>query len=976
MTQKNCKHIHKYFHFKQQHQIMDEKQQQKEEEETLSSTTIEVAKSNRSTCAECKIKINKDELRIGKLISSTTYDGRMMIWHHVDCYLNKGVLTDLHELNHVTELRPNDYQLIKRKFESLKSSSLSYEENKNTLEAEKEDDDDENKGEKTSNKRIKLDYEEQLSQENALKWTIKDQLLKIKPSLIKQILEYFEYSCTNNNMDLMDQLIELKLYGILPACPECKHHTLYYKDAKYKCAGHVDEWSKCSFEESWDTPKIVRRPLMSFQNTPFAKIEPFSHWKYEDDKQHQKPFKAHEWKAENQLQVLKAGSEHRELKIKEIIKKSVFKDLPFIVDDKMENKDSLINRLQEYGAKMASLSPPLVAPTTQDVNHPQSIVFITSSYHPNIINNNNTISSSFVFVKPNFIDAAIESDKLLSNVSTTLWNANQEKEWSEIVEQVKMARDAVSMIWSNDYTTTKLRFREEEKQQQLIIKGRAAVDPKSGLCKTTHVLEEGDRIWSVTLTSSDVATGHNSFYMLQLLENDSSTMNNRFHLYRGWGRIGSKVGGQTISSDLTQEHAKKEFSKLFHEKSGNDWSTYPSSFAKQAGKMIVVDVDYSSSSSSSSNKEQNSSSGGSCTWKVNAASKLQPEVQQLVISLFDMKQMKAALAEMSINTEQMPVGKLSVKHLQKGFDVLSSIEKVLLKTYIDDKQKNKDLLPLCNAFYSIIPRVFHGKPPLINTLEMLQEQIKMVESLIEMADSIALLSHDGDENDGSGGGSMDQIQQHYNKLNCKIHALDNLSETYKMLENYVLNTHTETYQFKWVVEQIYELERDGEQERFKPFSQDNRRMLLLHGSGKMNFSSILASGLKIAPPHVPAAGYLYGKAIYNATSSSKSAQYMRCSRDNPVGFMLMNEVFIGNTYQVNRPTYMDQPPAGYNSTWAFGNASYSAHEVVRLPDGCQVPCGKLTNSGRNGIVSYDEFMVYSTDQVRLRFLLQLRMQFT
>lgn len=39
-------------------------------------------------------------------------------------------------------------------------------------------------------------------------------------------------------------------------------------------------------------------------------------------------------------------------------------------------------------------------------------------------------------------------------------------------------------------------------------------------------------------------------------------------------------------------------------------------------------------------------------------------------------------------------------------------------------------------------------------------------------------------------------------------------------------------------------------------------MLLVHGSRLTNFVGILSKGLKIAPPDVPASGYLFGKGLF------------------------------------------------------------------------------------------------------------------
>lgn len=56
------------------------------------------------------------------------------------------------------------------------------------------------------------------------------------------------------------------------------------------------------------------------------------------------------------------------------------------------------------------------------------------------------------------------------------------------------------------------------------------------------------------------------------------------------------------------------------------------------------------------------------------------------------------------------------------------------------------------------------------------------------------------------------------------------------------------------------------------------KMLLWHGSRLTNFVGILSQGLRIAPPEAPVTGYMFGKGVYFADMSSKSANYCFTNR--------------------------------------------------------------------------------------------------
>merc|ERR1712223_796099 len=110
------------------------------------------------------------------------------------------------------------------------------------------------------------------------------------------------------------------------------------------------------------------------------------------------------------------------------------------------------------------------------------------------------------------------------------------------------------------------------------------------------------------------------------------------------------------------------------------------------------------------------------------------------------------------------------------------------------------------------------------------------------------------------------------------------------------NTHAATHtQYSLQIEEIFKVSRKGEAKRFKPFKALPNRKLLWHGSRTTNFAGILSQGLRIAPPEAPVTGYMFGKGVYFADMSSKSANYCFATPSNPYGLLLMCEVALGNS---------------------------------------------------------------------------------
>jgi poly [ADP-ribose] polymerase len=149
----------------------------------------------------------------------------------------------------------------------------------------------------------------------------------------------------------------------------------------------------------------------------------------------------------------------------------------------------------------------------------------------------------------------------------------------------------------------------------------------------------------------------------------------------------------------------------------------------------------------------------------------------------------------------------------------------------------------------------------------------------------------------------------------------------------------------------------------------DNKLLLWHGSRITNFVGILSQGLRIAPPEAPVSGYRFGKGCYFADMSSKSLGY--CYPSGNTALILLCEVAVGNPNVVKNSDSsfcLANLPKGKHSTKYLGSTfppeeSYITHENVKIP------IGKPSNV--NGW-DFNEYIVYDTNQVKLKYLLKLK----
>jgi hypothetical protein len=158
----------------------------------------------------------------------------------------------------------------------------------------------------------------------------------------------------------------------------------------------------------------------------------------------------------------------------------------------------------------------------------------------------------------------------------------------------------------------------------------------------------------------------------------------------------------------------------------------------------------------------------------------------------------------------------------------------------------------------------------------------------------------------------------------------------KMLDDY-LNKTSHGKNLK--VLNAFKISRDGESDIFNPNNLGNKK-LLFHGSAFSNFVGILSNGMRIAPPEAPRSGYLFGKGVYFADQSGKSANYCRSYLSNGTGVFVMCEVALGKQHQVLAPTHSEYLAPGTHSCMAVGNTRPNPAEHINIDNGTvQVPMG-------------------------------------
>eukprot|EP00271_Cylindrocystis_brebissonii_P016170 TRINITY_DN3942_c0_g1_i1.p1 TRINITY_DN3942_c0_g1~~TRINITY_DN3942_c0_g1_i1.p1 ORF type:complete len:968 (-),score=323.57 TRINITY_DN3942_c0_g1_i1:521-3424(-) len=503
---------------------------------------------------------------------------------------------------------------------------------------------------------------------------------------------------------------------------------------------------------------------------------------------------------------------------------------------------------------------------------------------------------------------------------------------------------------------------EEEEEQKAVVAtkvGKAVLDLHlpAHLKDKAHVVEQGEDIYDAVLNQTNTNANNNKFYVIQLLRVGSSPWT---QLFCRWGRVGVP-GQQSLATYPSKEQGIQEFEKKFFDKTKNFWAQRHK-FEPHAGKYTMLEMDYSAE------PEEGEEDKGKAATAKKVESKLDPRVLELVNLICDADMFQREMCEIGYDAKKLPLGKLSRKTILQGYSVLK-----LIAAELDARAPSMDKLSqLSSDFFTVIPHDFGFKKMrefIIRDKQTLKKKLEMVEALAEIEVAAKVMKGPKADADKE---PVHPADEHYERLQCQMEPLEEGSEEMKMVKAYLKNTHASTHSYyKLEVEQAYRVKRQGEDERFKKLP---NRQLLWHGSRLTNWTGILSQGLRIAPPEAPSTGYMFGKGVYFADMVSKSANYCYASVPG-TGLLLLCEVALGEPRELTNADYdAANLPAGKHSTKGVGCTAPDPASNITLEDGVLVPLGpgKIMQQPDGGYraLLYNEYIVYSVDQIRMRYLLK------
>lgn len=155
---------------------------------------------------------------------------------------------------------------------------------------------------------------------------------------------------------------------------------------------------------------------------------------------------------------------------------------------------------------------------------------------------------------------------------------------------------------------------------------------------------------------------------------------------------------------------------------------------------------------------------------------------------------------------------------------------------------------------------------------------------------------------------------------------------------------------------------------------------------------ILHTGFRIAPSDSEHTGAMFGDGIYfsdiftkafNYTSGQNYHQFSYGKKHvkPPKKYMFLCEVALGTSKELfeSESTIKGIPGSKFQSVKGLGERGPNPADNIYLPNGCIMPLGKIekneqpkTKNFSYWQLNHDEYIVYDTTQVRIRYLLELR----
>lgn len=449
------------------------------------------------------------------------------------------------------------------------------------------------------------------------------------------------------------------------------------------------------------------------------------------------------------------------------------------------------------------------------------------------------------------------------------------------------------------------------------------------------VSDDDEEFYSCALNMADVVNNCNKSYLMQLLERKGET----YVLFSRFGRVG-QVGQMNTEIFVDKTLAIREFQHLFQEKTGVKWTERYSDVDPKSGKYQFILM-----------KNDNA--------KTVAAGEKIPEpeitislpVQHFIQLIYDPTLYGGEGNRLDIDTRKLPLGSLGLVQIAKAGKIIKQINSLIDESGHVKKGKEDEINRLSSLFYTSIPSAQAKLKPLV-TRELLEEK----GDLLDLLRNMCYMSKHVDK------GVMEQ----YTKLETELTHVDDRA-TVDMIHRYLRTNSGSTHNYALNIVDIFAIHKPKEAQAYRKWDGLHNKQLLWHGTRVANAVGILSTGLRINPVGVPTTGKMFGNGLYFANASTKSAGYMGLYGTGK-GLLFLCEVALGNMYERLQAETITQLPSGKHSTKGVGCWQPDPDSHIEIDD-VTVPIGTLKQTSTAGkALQYDEFIVYDTTQIKMRYV--------
>jgi poly [ADP-ribose] polymerase len=412
------------------------------------------------------------------------------------------------------------------------------------------------------------------------------------------------------------------------------------------------------------------------------------------------------------------------------------------------------------------------------------------------------------------------------------------------------------------------------------------------------VNQDSDIIYDAYLNLSNCSDNRNKFYCIQVLTDSKSST---FKTWTRWGRVGER-GRNAVLGDGTYTNAMFLFKKKFKDKTGHSWEDRSNSpkhkkyaFIERIYKADLKDdgmiVDRKHVMSGDHKKSDQKSP--ICT--------LDPTVSELMQLIFNQQHFQQAMSSLKYDATKLPLANLDKATIAKGFQCLKELAALFddpsLASTIYLTTKVIATERLSNGYYSLIPHTFGRKaPPIIRDDAMLIKELDLLGTLSDMKDATEIMKMERKSTN-----AIHPLDRQFHRLGLQVLSpVSQNTQEFKHIKNYLNRSRGAAHNMTFDIKTIFCVQREGESKKFvdSHFAKiKSDRRLLWHGSRVTNYGGILSQGLRIAPSEAPASGYMFGKGIYLADMSSKSANYCYHTEYGGEALLLLCEAELGDPIQ-------------------------------------------------------------------------------